>query len=230
MKILLMITILALLTNCSRHAHRALQSTEPILSPAAASTQMIERASQALIQGDLRTAREQMEGYLAQNPGELKAQVLMAKIIQAEVARDEKNKRKAVEEMNPEELNNEVRTWLERGRTLLSAKQYEQAMWAVEKVFIYDPGNLEASFLIDDIRKNAKVKIGEDDFADLRVIQREIQDRVNRYRQEAGQAIAAHQWGKARLTVQKILLLVPEDPQALNWQSQIESQQKSEAA
>ncbi len=186
--------------------------------------QAVAEAKKDMEAGDLYQARKRIQKALKKDPTSIEAQKLMAEIIDQEIARH----REAFRENAPEELpktqtKEEVRTWIERGRTLLELKRYEEALLATEKVFNYEEDNLEASRLMDRIRNEA-LKAGKaEELAQREIYQDEINDRVSGYTAQARAWIREGKWGAARLAVEKMLLLDPSNQEAQKLQKQIEA-------
>ena len=182
----------------------------------------LTEANQLLAEEQFYQARQITQTVLEDQPQNAEAQYLMAEIIDAEIARhSEFIGQRPLEEMTEDETSQAVKLWLERSKTLLSLGQFDQAMLAAEKVFIYDLDNQRASQLIDRIRKQA-VKDGKaESLIVKRMYQREMGERVAQYRVQAKEWIEMGRWGAARLTVEKILLLAPDDSEANRMYMQI---------
>lgn len=180
--------------------------------------------------GELYQARQLTRKILEKNPSNKSAQKLMAQIIDREIAREkEAFEPKAAEEFTYKEKADEARVWLDRSKTLFSIGRYEEAILAAEKVFLYDPDNLEASRLMDEVREKAR-REGKSDLLFLkRSAEDEIRERLETYRKQAKRWIREGKWGMAKLTVEKILLLVPEDREALGLYEKIRAQKKIES-
>lgn len=153
---------------------------------------------------------------LEQNPQDPEAAQLMADILDKEIERQkEQLLPQAVEEMNGDDKQDAVKTWLERSRTLFAANQYDLALFAAEKVFLYEADNVAASELIDQIKGKA-LKEGKADTLFLhKMYKEEIADRLEQYRVEAEDLASQGFFGQAQFTAEKILMLEPEDPKAL---------------
>ena len=179
----------------------------------------IQQASHALADGDLYGARSIVKGILDADPQNEEAAMLMAEIIDQEIAQEkaEESKQggKVVDEYTDQEKKDAVKTWLERSKTLLGIRQYNQALFSAEQVFTYDPDNVEASLLIDEIKKQAIEDGKEEQLAMRKMVREEIQDRVGNYLQEARNAMDQNRKGAARFALQKALLLDPENDEAL---------------
>lgn len=184
-------------------------------------------AREALASEEYYRARMLTRQVLEMEPGDEMAEKLMAQILDEEIARQkEAFENKAPEELIPEERAQQVKTWVERAEAFYAHNQYEQALLAAEKVFLYDSDNQQASRLIDQIRQ-AALRDGKGEVLILKqMAQDEIRDRVGRYRTQAKAWMQAGQWGAARLAVEKILLLSPQDPEALKLYEQIKAHRK----
>ncbi len=199
----------------------------PTLSP-------LEKAQMAYHDGEYYSARTQVQAVLNQDPENTVAQQLMADVLDKEIERQKEavistspdNNDKEVSSSTEEANQTEVKNWLDRSRMLLHQNQYDLALFAAEKVFIYDANNREASFLIDDI-KEAAMKSGKADTLFLsKMYQEEIGDRVKKYRSEAKDLMDQDKNEQAKFDLQKILTLEPEDPEALRLLREL---QKKEA-
>ena len=83
--------------------------------------------------------------------------------------------------------------------------------------------------MIDEINQRAVKEGKKGSLIRNRVVESEIQDRIQQYRTQAKQWIRSGQWGAARLAVEKILLLMPEDKEGLGLQGQIRQHNKSQS-
>ena len=187
----------------------------------------IARAEKNYEKREYYLARRETQKILEKQPGNVDAQRLMGKILDAEVERQrEQLIPQAVEEMNADEKSMEVKTWLERSRALFSRNDYDLALFAAEKVFLYDADNRQASELIDEIKEKA-LKEGKADMLFLnKMYKEEIADRLEKYRNEAKALAGEGRFGQARFTVEKILLLEPDDPKALRLYQNILEQEE----
>ena len=187
-------------------------------------------AKSDLDDGDFYEARRRTEEILAKDPQNKEAQVLMARIIDEEIARHkELFETTAPEEFSKDQKSEEIRTWIERGNALFEAGEYDEATLATEKVFQYDPGNQEASELLDEIRNRAIAEGQEQALIQGRVVRGEVETRVAEYHRQAEDWVRQKRWGAARLTVDKILLLSPEDGEALKLRERIRTLDKEKA-
>lgn len=161
-------------------------------------------------------ARRSAEILIDKDPLDQEAQDLMAKVLDKEIERQKSQLiPQAVEEMGGGEKDAQVKTWLERSQALFARKQYDLALLAAEKVFIYDEDSRDASELIDKIKGQA-LKEGKADTLFLnKMYEQEISDRLGHYRNQAEGLVESGHYGQARFALEKILLLEPDDPQAL---------------
>ena len=163
---------------------------------------------------DARTAVEQV---LEKDPGNPRATKLMAEILDKEIERQKEHLLpQAVEEMNADDKQDQIKTWLERSHALFEVNQYDLALFAAEKVFLYDANNDAASELIDQIKGKALKEGKADTLFIHKMYKNEIADRLEKYRTEAEGLAAQGQLGQAQFTAEKILMLEPEDPKALS--------------
>ncbi len=161
-----------------------------------------------LEEGDLYTARKKAQKLLENKPGDSEIQKLMAEVIDQEIARHKEIFTNTVPEELPESAKEEeTATWIERAKTLLRLKRYDEAALAAEKVFTYDPENQAASRLMDEIRGSA-IKEGKQELlVRHQMYQSEAKERVRLYLDQATQFVAEKRWGAARLALEKTLLL-----------------------
>ncbi len=186
----------------------------------------INRAKKHYEEHEYFLARTVTLEILADDPANAEAQALMGKILDAEIERQkDRVYPMAAEDMDDDEKGAEVKTWLERSRALLARKEYDLALFAAEKVFAYDAENRQASEMIDSIKEQA-IKDGKADMLFLnKMYEEEISDRLKRYRDQAQALAAGGYLGQARFTIEKILLLEPEDPKALKLYQDILEQE-----
>ncbi len=204
----LLLLLVVVISGCHALSHQT-------ISPKSKEA-MMNQARELLVEERFYEAREVMAGVLDRNSGDPGAEKLMAEILDREIAwQKEAFEVKAVEELAPDEKKNEAKTWLERAKMLMLSRQYDEAMLAAEKVFLYEPESADASGLIDQIKENA-LREGKGDQLFLKgLAEEEIDERIKRYRLQARQWMQTGQWGAARLAVEKIILLRPEDKEAL---------------
>jgi tetratricopeptide (TPR) repeat protein len=163
------------------------------------------------------TARRAVQQVLDEDPQNSRANKLMADILDKEIERQKEHLLpQAIEEMNADDKQDQVRTWLDRSRALFNANQYDLALFAAEKVFLYDTENSAASELIDQIKSKALKEGKADTLFIHKMYKNEIADRLEQYRTQAEDLAAQGQLGQAKFTAEKILMLEPEDPKALS--------------
>lgn len=191
-------------------------ATKSSLAPVAGSYSHIEQARLALAEEDLYEAKRATRKALEEDPQDLEAEELMAEVINQEISRQlTTSENKIPEEYNDRERADAIKTWLERASSFLEMKRYEEAMISAEKVFLFDASNPQASRLIDKIRNEA-LKEGKGEVVVLqRMYQREIKSRIDRYLAEAKEALSINRIGTAKLSLEKVLLLEPENKEAL---------------
>ena len=218
-----MISTLFIASGCATLPQKTPQAAVPAVS--------IEDARSAADEGELYEARRKTEEILKADPGNQDAQLLMAKIIDEEIARHKETfETTAPEEFTQEQKTEEAKTWLERARGLLALQEYDEAMLAAEKVFLTDPDNTEASALVDEIRNEALATGKEQMLIQNQVTRSEIDDRVKEYYMQVEDWMRREKWGAARITVDKILMLSPEDEKALQLRDIIRSKTKGKTA
>lgn len=171
-------------------------------------------------------ARRLTQEALNQNPQDERAVKLMGNILDKEIERQKEHLLpQAIEEMDADDRQDEIKTWMERANTLFASNQYDLALFAAEKVFLYDAENQLASELIDRIKGKA-IREGKAETLFIhKMYKEEIADRLQQYRQQAEEFAADGQFGQARFTAEKILLLEPEDPRALALLQRIRGQE-----
>lgn len=216
MKINLLILFLGMFAGCKT------LSQQPALPAQSAFLAQVESHLQS---GELYTARKLTENYLKAHPNDEAALKVMAEIINQETAREKALlEGKAEEEYGDEEKKIQVKNWLERSRSFMLNGNYQEAIEAAEMVFRFDPDSEEASSLIDDIRKRA-LKEGKHELVIRGEMNRtESALRIKRYLEQTETYMNAGQWGMARLTIQKLLLLDPENKQGLRLMDEIQDQ------
>jgi Flp pilus assembly protein TadD len=161
-------------------------------------------------------ARRAVQQVLEADPQNPQAGKLMADILDKEIERQKEHLLpQAIEEMSADDKEVQIKTWLERSRALFNANQYDLALFAAEKVFLYDADDAVASELIDQIKAKA-IKEGKADTLFIhKMYKNEIADRLEQYRAQAEALAAEGKLGQAQFTAEKILMLEPEDPKAL---------------
>jgi tetratricopeptide (TPR) repeat protein len=162
-------------------------------------------------------ARCAVQQVLKEEPKNPQAAKLMADILDKEIERQKEHLLpQANDEMNADDKQDQVKTWLERSRSLFDANQYDLALFAAEKVFLYDADNSAASELIDQIKGKALKEGKADTLFIHKMYKNEIADRLEQYRTQAEDLASQGQLGQAQFTAEKILMLEPEDPKALS--------------
>lgn len=183
----------------------------------------LQRATDLLEAGEIYLSKKMTRELLKQSPDDSELQYLMARIIDQEVMRERDVFEGAVpEDLSGAEKDAEAKTWLERSKSLLEIEMYEQAYSAAEKVFLYDPDNREASELLDRIKSRA-FKSGKGQMIGLEKARQEnIRQRITDYRKQAENWLNQGRLGAARLAIEKILILSPEDPDGLELRKQLD--------
>ena len=162
-------------------------------------------------------ARCAVQKVLKEEPQNPQASKIMADILDKEIERQKEHLLpQASDEMNTDDKQDQVKTWLERSRALFDANQYDLALFAAEKVFLYDAENNAASELIDQIKAKALKEGKADTLFIHKMYKNEIADRLEQYRTQAQDLASQGQLGQAQFTAEKILMLEPEDPKALS--------------
>jgi Flp pilus assembly protein TadD len=170
-------------------------------------------------------AHQAAQQVLAEEPQNPQAMKLMADILDKEIERQKEHfLPQAIDEMSADDKQDQIKTWLERSRTLFNANQYDLALFAAEKVFLYDANDSTASELIDQIKAKALKEGKADTLFIHKMYKNEIADRLEQYRTQAEDLAARGQPGQAQFTAEKILMLEPEDPKALSILQRILSQ------
>lgn len=192
---------------------------------AADPVELRQQAQDAMHQGEYFKARKLTEQVLRQSPQEEEASKLMASILEREIAQQKEAFEERPFEKSQAESEEEIKTLLERSREMFRAKQYEEAMVTAEKVFAYDAENRQASELVDEIRKQVFAEGKQNEVFLKGMYRDEARERIVRYRKKAGQLMDSGQWGAAKLTVEKILLLAPGDKDATRQYEQIKQRE-----
>jgi len=186
---------------------------------------LLSEAERSFEAGEYYRARKMTQRYIEEHPEDMEAQALMAAILAAEIGRQkEVLQSKAPEEFSEKETEIQAKTWIERAEMLLNRQQYAEALEAAEKVFIYDAGNVKASYLVDEINKRASKDGAFEAMARKRIYQSEIDVRVEGYLDQAEQQLATGRLAQAKLTIEKILLLAPGNQQAEKLYEQVKQE------
>ncbi|HLD50514.1 MAG TPA: hypothetical protein VJC08_04880 [bacterium] len=190
----------------------------------------LQKAKQYADQGEYYRARKTASVVLQKNPDNPEAKQLIADVINQEVAQyKELFESKVPEELTGDEQSSEVQALLERSRSLLQIEEYDEALTAAEKVFSYEPENAEASRLIDEIRKTAMKDGQAEVLVRNKIAREESRERVGAYLLEARKGLQTGRVGAAGLALNKILLLDPENEEALKMRSQLNEHAAYEA-
>ena len=104
--------------------------------------------------------------------------------------------------------------------------EYDEALEAAEKVFSFQPENAEASRLVDQIRQAATKDGRAEVLVRNKIAKDENEERVRIYLTQARKALQEGRVGTARLTLDKILLLDPENEEALKMRHQLDHRLK----
>lgn len=188
----------------------------------------ISKAETHLAQGELYMAKQSVEKILAKDRENPEAQHLMAQILDMEITRRmETFKDTAPEDYTANQKEGEIKTWLERAKGFMAIHQYDQATLAAEKVFEYDPQNSEASRLLDEIRGYAIQEGKAENLLVREMALDESKQRIGLYEKQAEESISKGMWGTARLAVEKILILDPDNTKALEMHKQIQRHQQT---
>lgn len=185
-----------------------------------------------LAAGETEKARDKTEALMIQYPDHPEVRGLMSDVIDREIAQEDPESAASGEgpsDISGEEKQLEIDRWLERARTLQSYQQYEQATLAAEKVFQYDPQNVRASRLIDELRHQALDEGGRDVQAIKKSAREESRDRVARYLRQAQEGLKTGRYGAARLACDKVLILDPTQEEAIAIKNQIRNRLGHEA-
>lgn len=187
-------------------------------------------ARKAFASGELYAAKRQTELFLKDNPSSVEGQKLMGQILDEELTQHKDAfKKEAEEEFSQDRKKAEIKTLLERSRSLLEMGEYDAAAEAAESVFGYEAQNTEASRLLDQIKQRAWVS-GKREIQDgQEIVKAEVDDRAVSYRRQAQGYAEDGQWGAAQMSIQKLLLLYPEDKEGLKLLEQIKNKQRQSA-
>ena len=193
-----------------------------------ATTASLGEARRYADKGEYYKARKAAELILAKNPNDAEAKKVIAEVIDQEVA----SHKELFETHVPEELTNdeqsvEVQALIERSHSLLDMGEYDEALVSAEKIFSYDPENAEASRLVDQIKAGAMKEGKAEMLIRNKIAKDEIDERVEIYLDQARKSLGAGRVGTARLALNKILLLQPENEEALKMRSQLDKKLKA---
>ena len=208
MRLIAMLIMIGFLAGCASGQRSSLVSGDH--------KAVLSRAEKFYNNHEYYNARSAVQQVLKEEPQNSQAIKLMADILDKEIERQKENLLpQAVEEMNADDKQDQIKTWLERSRALFNVNQYDLALFAAEKVFLYDAENSVASELIDQIKAKALKEGKADTLFIHKMYKNEIADRLEQYRAQAEDLAAQGQLGQAQFTAEKILMLEPEDPKAL---------------
>lgn len=215
MKILSFMILAGLVGACKTHVPHRASARNP--------EKMLGDAKMLMENGEYFKARKLAASVLEVEPANLQAQGLVAEIMDLEIANEKAVfAQRPVEEMTRDESHDQASVWFERSQTFLNLGEYQQALDAAEMVFLFEPESVRASRQIDKIQKNAKEAEKQGKRVWSAVNQDEINFRVAGYRKSARSSLARGQIGAAEFSVDKILILLPEDPEALQLKREIE--------
>jgi len=170
-----------------------------------------------------------LQEYFPEDP-QIRELVTTVEVRQAERYRALRGSLTGETEMSAREKKDAIQTLNERAEEYLSAGKYAEAAETAQEVFNYDPGNSRASKTIDKIT-GAQGKEAEREGGLLREMYRdEMTERMEVYRREARRAIDARRYGQARFSLEKMLLLEPNDPEANRLYSMVLNQLEKKAA
>mgnify|MGYP000372927017 CR=1 FL=1 len=217
------ILLAMLISGCTALSHK------PVNEKSAGSDVIdVEAAVDA---GEYYRARKMVSRLLEDDPYNAEYQLLMAEVLEKEIAQQkEAFDTKVPEELDDEENATQAKTWLERAQELFRRSQYEESLSAAENVFNYDPTNVEASELIDQIHKKAQEEGKTQQIVMKRIHRDEMAIRSQRYREQLKTLIEKKQWSKAKLTAEKIMLLDPQDKEAVRLHEQIVKNSEAQAS
>lgn len=214
----LALTMACLLVGCKALPTQESSSDNP---PSLAEAQKMFEA------GEIYRAKRLTHAFLEAHPDNADGTQLMARILDEEITRyKEAFESTAPEELTETEQEEQIKTWLERGKLLLEVREYDEAALAVENVFLYDSQHAEASALMDQI-KNYAMRQGKREASDYsEIVHTEVEGRLSRYKKQARDWAEEGKWGAARLAVEKILMLAPDDEEALELLKAIKEQRR----
>ncbi len=176
----------------------------------------LEAARGHLDDGEYYQARKAAERFLKDHPADKDASALLQDILIREAARRrEILATKPLEEWSRDERDAEIETWMERAKSLLEIQEYEQALLSAEHVFLYDPENQRASRLIDEINHRALRDGARQIQMQRSSLEIEKRGLLEEYRRRLKAAREAGRVGAAKMAAERILLLNPEDKEAL---------------
>lgn len=189
---------------------------------AADSDLVLMEAKVYLASGETEKARHLTEEVLTTQANNDEARLVLSQIIDREIAQEkEAAPTESIEELSAKDKQIEVERWLERAKSLASFHQYEQAILAAEKVFLYNPHHQRASRLVDEIQRQA-LNEGTNGANSLNQSAREeAKERIKGYHAQAIQWLTEKRYGGVRLALDKILLLDPANEEAFQLKKQM---------
>lgn len=190
-----------------------------------ASSDNLSDAQKMFEAGEIHSAKKITQAFLEDNPGNSEGVQLMARILDEEISQY----KEAFETTAPEEIDQDlqaqqIKTWLEQGRSLLEIGEVDEAALTVENIFQYEPQHAEASALMDKIKNQALVQGKRDIENYSEIIHTEVEVRVARYKTQAREWMEEEKWGAARLASEKVLMLQPDDEEAHQLLKEIKAQ------
>ena len=192
---------------------------------------LLKKGEEALQEGKLFEAGDWAQEALTARPKGMEAQKLMAQVYDQQITEDKiLSQSKAPEELKPSEKSLQVKTLLERSRSLLEMNLLKEANDTAEEAIQLDPDNLEASRLLDEIKEKAQ-KLGREESLFLKdLYDEEVTSRMKKYARQAEQSVKEKKWGAARLTVEKMLLLDPKNSDAKKLLAEIDKRDEGSPA
>lgn len=137
---------------------------------------------------------------------------------------DMNTKRPVVEELSKEEKISMMKQLLAEGDRLVERKDYNLANATYESIFLVEPGHIEASKRIDQLKKiMVKEGVSETQLV-TRVYDQEIEIRVRQYLNQAKELIEGGKLAQARFNLQKLLLIDPLHDEATKLYKQLTQQ------
>ena len=122
--------------------------------------------------------------------------------------------RKLAEEYTEEEKKRYTVELLALGDELFENKNYEYAMAAYEQVFLFDPDNVKASAKLDQLKKQMGREKRDETGIVKEVYDEEARERARTFWNQAMDYLKQEKYAQARFTLEKILLLDPENQEA----------------
>lgn len=186
----------------------------------------MKRAKAAFEQGDVFEAQRWTQEALEMKPGDPQAQSLMAKIFDKQIEQDIilSQQDEAPEELPADDKKLKVKTLLERSNTLLQMNLLKEANDTAEQALQLDPDNLEASRLLDTIKETAQKQGREESLFLQQLYEEETHSRIESYTEQAESWIAQKKWGAARIALEKVLVLDPDNKRAKKLLDHVDKQ------